>query len=34
MLVLDDFHEITGEQVLEAFGQLVDHLPDNVRLSC
>ena len=32
VLVLDDFHEITGEQVLEAFGQLVDHLPENVRL--
>ncbi len=32
VLVLDDFHEITDEQVLEAFGQLVDHLPDKVRL--
>ena len=32
VLVLDDFHEITSDQVLEAFGQLVDHLPDTVRL--
>lgn len=32
VLVLDDFHEISSEQVLEAFGQLVDHLPETVRL--
>ena len=32
VLVLDDFHEITSDSVLEAFGQLVDHLPDTLRL--
>lgn len=32
VLVLDDFHEITSEPVLEAFGQLVDYLPASVRL--
>jgi LuxR family maltose regulon positive regulatory protein len=32
VLVLDDFHEITSDAVLEAFGQLVDHLPDTIRL--
>ncbi len=32
VLVLDDFHEITSDAVLEAFGQLVDHLPDTLRL--
>ena len=32
ILVLDDFHEITGDAVLEAFGQLVDHLPPQLRL--
>ena len=32
IVVLDDFHEITSDAVLEPFGQLVDHLPAPVRL--
>ena len=32
MLVLDDFHEITSDSVLEAFGRLVDHQPAPLRL--
>jgi len=32
ILVLDDFHEITGAAVHEGFGQLVDHLPPQLRL--
>ncbi len=32
VLVLDDFHEITDEGVLSTFGELVDHLPDPLRL--
>lgn len=32
VLVLDDFHEITDDAVLATFGELVDHLPDSLRL--
>lgn len=32
VLVLDDFHEITDVAVLATFGQLVDHLPPQLRL--
>ena len=32
VLVLDDFHEITDDAVLDSFGELVDHLPPTLRL--
>jgi LuxR family maltose regulon positive regulatory protein len=32
VLVLDDFQEITDDGVLQAFGELVDHLPPALRL--
>ncbi len=32
VLVLDDFHEVTDDTVLTSFGELVDHLPDSLRL--
>ena len=32
VLVLDDFQEITDEDALASFGELVDHLPDSLKL--
>ena len=32
VLVVDDFHEITDDAVLDSFGELIDHLPPSLRL--
>lgn len=32
VLVLDDFHEITDKDALSSFGELIDHLPECLRV--